>query len=386
MVEDNLVITNVERIFTDEQHAAALADAPAKDTPAPHPPAKKEVTELAQNKADTQGDQTQQAKADAAEAAAKEVKSKEEAEAAQAKAAQEAEKEKGTTESRIKKIRERRRPAEFKPGEKGKEPEKEFTQDDYKALNAKYEEAQGVLQKPLIQAILKAEQKGESIIDYLADLQPTSLKNKSPEQVYEMGLRLRGVKSVDDPDYNTGDRSIEDEMKKFDDAPLSTQDDLVEKAKRQIQRQDEQRLQGLYDRANQPGESDETAQQIQSGLEGIVPAIVGKDHYGITVTQEMADQAVNSIYQDLIPRNSDGTVNTNELFLQRLTYQNLDVILDTFEKEVAAEATHKALDRVEATPDSAVHARPPQIQTLPKEGTEEYAQKLNEATWTRVRD
>lgn len=384
MVTQEPVVEHGERIYSDEQARAFLSQ---DSTPTPPTPAPSKNGEAKAQEDLTAGQPAEKTQKELLEQAQAAEKVKEQA------ATDKAEQEKGEAQKEVKvqeagkKRRERLKPLSFDGKQPETEKSKEITPQAYSDLEAKYNDTQEILNKPIIQAILKAEQKGESIVDYLAGLQPTDITSKTPEQVYEHSLRLRGVKSVKDDNYKEGERSLEDEMRKFDDAPLSTQDDLVEKATRQIRANDEKRLDGIYQRAASPGQSDTIAQQVKTDLDRIAPAIIGQDAYGIKVTKEIVDDVVKSIYNDgLVPMNQDGTINTQELLRQRLIVNKFDFIMDTFQETIEADATHRTLDRVEATPDSSVHDRLPIIQTKLKEGTEEYAEELSKAEFVRIKD
>ena len=179
-------------------------------------------------------------------------------------------------------------------------------------MQQKVEQAEAVLNDPLIDGYLKFKQSGNgNFRDYLKSFELDKDYDAMPDkEIYKMSVNGLGLT----------EEELEYEMDRFDDLSPVQKKIETRKMRAEMKSEQESRIKNVAFGANeQSAEQQKRTQQIQKQnheqFVGLTTQMVGKGYYGLNLTEEMTKAIHNHVVSGKIGFvNADGTVNVNKMF------------------------------------------------------------------------
>ena len=179
-------------------------------------------------------------------------------------------------------------------------------------MQQKVEQAEAVLNDPLIDGYLKFKQSGNgNFRDYLKSFELDKDYDAMPDkEIYKMSVNGLGLT----------EEELEYEMDRFDDLSPAQKKIETRKMRAEMKSEQESRIKNVAFGANeQSAEQQKRTQQIQKQnheqFVGLTTQMVGKGYYGLNLTEEMTKAIHNHVVSGKIGFvNADGTVNVNKMF------------------------------------------------------------------------
>lgn len=246
-------------------------------------------------------------------------------------------------------------------------------------------EAQKLIEDEDVKILLEAKKNGKDIFGLLKEVQGVDPDSLSNTQLYEMDQRAKGI---------DGDDLVE-AITDFEQLKPYQQKALVAPVKEQLSRESNKRKTEFLSRI-QANSADadakaaiETEKQQQAWIKTtneyskLCQDSIGKNHYGVVITPQMAESVNGVLKEGLFGKNQDGSFNAQELFdlafLKRFMIQN-PLILETLENQFFAEGVDEIKKEVEVTDGASTKTvRSPQATTSFKTTKELVDYTLNNA-------
>lgn len=179
-------------------------------------------------------------------------------------------------------------------------------------MQQKVEEAEAVLNDPLIEGYLKFKQSGNgNFRDYLKSFElDKDYDAMSDKEVYKMSINGLGLT----------EEELEYEMDRFDDLSPAQKKIETRKMRDQLKKEQEERIKNVAFETNQQSvEQQKRMQEIQKRnheqFVGLTQSMVNKGYYGLNLTEEMTKAIHDHVVSGKIGFvNADGTVNVNKMF------------------------------------------------------------------------
>lgn len=180
------------------------------------------------------------------------------------------------------------------------------------AMQQKVEEAEAILNDPLIEGYFKFKQSGNgNFRDYLKSFElDKDYDAMSDKEIYKMSVNGLGLT----------EEEIEYEMDRFDDLSPAQKKIETRKMREQLKKEQEERIKNVAFETNQQTvEQQKKMQEIQKKnheqFVGLTQSMVNKGYYGLNLTEEMTKAIHDHVVSGKIGFvNADGTVNVNKMF------------------------------------------------------------------------
>lgn len=227
-------------------------------------------------------------------------------------------------------------------------------------------EARSVAEDEDVKILLEAKKNGKDIFGLLKEVQGIDPDTLTNAQLHEIDQRAKGI---------DGDDLVES-LADFDVLKPYEQKARVAPIKEQLRREQSQKksefltrmqansadanAQAAIERDNQAKAWEKTTNEYSQ----ICQSSIGKNHYGVVITPQMAESINSVLKEGLFGKNQDGSFNAQELFdlafLKRFMIQN-PLILETLENQFFAEGVEEIKKEVEVTDGASVQTvRSPQ--------------------------
>ncbi len=249
--------------------------------------------------------------------------------------------------------------------------------EDYKRT---IEQQKLLLDNPDIQTVIEAGKAGKNAIDIFREVMGNTVDTKklTDAQVYELGLKNNGVKPASELDKDSEEPSLEEEMEKFKSMGKLAQKREADAIRQDIEKGNSNVSSTFLNKIKEFNTKSDAAkieeqrktsialERTQKELNDIADAYVGKEHYAVVGTPQMADSIKNFKLSDLIPTNEDGSLNAERLF-DLIHYVKFgDLRLAELENRIGADKYDEYRKEVEVTKGASTSiVRAPQ-------GTEQY--------------
>lgn len=179
-------------------------------------------------------------------------------------------------------------------------------------MQQKVEQAEAVLNDPLIDGYLKFKQSGNgNFRDYLKSFELDKDYDAMPDkEIYKMSVNGLGLT----------EEELEYEMDRFDDLSPAQKKLEVRKMREDLKREQDNRLKNVAFETNQQSvEQQKKMQEVQKRnheqFVGLTQSMVNKGYYGLNLTEEMTKAIHDHVISGKIGFvNADGTVNVNKMF------------------------------------------------------------------------
>lgn len=179
-------------------------------------------------------------------------------------------------------------------------------------MQQKVEEAEAILNDPLIEGYFKFKQSGNgNFRDYLKSFElDKDYDAMSDKEIYKMSVNGLGLT----------EEEIEYEMDRFDDLSPAQKKIETRKMREQLKKEQEERIKNVAFETNQQSvEQQKRMQEIQKKnheqFVGLTQSMVNKGYYGLNLTEEMTKAIHDHVVSGKIGFvNADGTVNVNKMF------------------------------------------------------------------------
>ena len=195
----------------------------------------------------------------------------------------------------------------FSVDDEGANPEKTVDQ-RLQEMEAKVQQAQGVLSDPMIEGYLKFKQSGNgSFRDYLKSFEVDKDYESMPaKSIYKMGIERLGLSQED----------LEFEMDAFDDLSPAEKAMKVRAFRSEFKAEQDQRLKNItFGDSEKAKKVQELQQQNHRNFVGLTESMNGKSYYGLNLTEEMTKSILDYVVSGKIGFvNTDGTVDVKKMF------------------------------------------------------------------------
>ena len=179
-------------------------------------------------------------------------------------------------------------------------------------MQQKVEQAEAVLNDPLIDGYLKFKQSSNgNFRDYLKSFELDKDYDAMPDkEIYKMSVNGLGLT----------EEELEYEMDRFDDLSPAQKKLEVRKMREDLKREQDNRLKNVAFETNQQSvEQQKKMQEVQKRnheqFVGLTQSMVNKGYYGLNLTEEMTKAIHDHVISGKIGFvNADGTVNVNKMF------------------------------------------------------------------------
>lgn len=179
-------------------------------------------------------------------------------------------------------------------------------------MQQKVEQAEAVLNDPLIDGYLKFKQSGNgNFRDYLKSFELDKDFDAMPDkEIYKISVNGLGLT----------EEELEYEMDRFDDLSPAQKKLEVRKMREDLKREQENRIKNVAFETNQQSvEQQKRMQEVQKRnheqFVGLTKSMVNKGYYGLNLTEEMTKAIHDHVVSGKIGFvNADGTVNVNKMF------------------------------------------------------------------------
>jgi hypothetical protein len=179
-------------------------------------------------------------------------------------------------------------------------------------MQQRVEQAEAVLNDPLIDGYLKFKQSGNgNFRDYLKSFElDKDYDAMSDKEIYKMSVNGLGLT----------EEELEYEMDRFDDLSPAQKKLEVRKMREDLKREQDNRLKNVAFETNQQSvEQQKRMQEVQKRnheqFVGLTQSMVNKGYYGLNLTEEMTKAIHDHVISGKIGFvNADGTVNVNKMF------------------------------------------------------------------------
>lgn len=179
-------------------------------------------------------------------------------------------------------------------------------------MQQKVEEAEAILNDPLIEGYFKFKQSGNgNFRDYLKSFElDKDYDAMSDKEIYKMSVNGLGLT----------EEEIEYEMDRFDDLSPAQKKIETRKMRDQLKKEQEERIKNVAFETNQQTvEQQKRMQEVQKKnheqFVGLTQSMVNKGYYGLNLTEEMTKAIHDHVVSGKIGFvNADGTVNVNKMF------------------------------------------------------------------------
>ncbi len=223
------------------------------------------------------------------------------------------------------------------------------------------------------QLLVEARKLGKDAIDLFDQVKGEDVSKMTDLQLLELDLRKAGVK--DEGDVDGDEPSLQDELDKFKALPKTARDREINEIRKKYNDSKANVANEFLNKLKTKNQEMESvsnadrqaqiaaAQKTKTELDAIADAYVGKEHYAVTGTPQLAESIKNFDLGDYL-LNKDGSLNTERLFDLKHYCLTNDLRIENLENQFFAEGLESYKQEVDVTGKSAKSAivRSPQIQ------------------------
>ncbi len=190
---------------------------------------------------------------------------------------------------------------------------------------ARLEEYEALMKDPEIEAIIAAKKSGKNLFDFIEEIKPVDYNKLSEEKLFEISLKKLGVT----------DEAITEALEEFRELPKWKQAKEVADVKTSLEREQSERLKKFpQDVARQMEARNNFIKKAELELDKSVDNIVGKELYGMKITDSEANAIKDTVKNGIAFYKQDGSFDVQKSIEHALW--------DKFKKEIVRANINKA--------------------------------------------
>lgn len=197
----------------------------------------------------------------------------------------------------------------------------------------------GYEESPEYQILAEAKVAGKSLFDILDDAKGVDPKTLTPSQLFEIKLKEDGL----------NEEEIAEAIVDFEDKKPYEQKALTKPILKELQAQADAKKAEFLGKLKAGSKETQVeqqaqiaaAQRTQTDFDAICKDAVGKQHMGVTITQQMVDSINNKFRDGLFRKNEDGSLDARELFDTAFNGLFMGLVLNELENRLEAESYEK---------------------------------------------